>query len=146
MPAALPAERDAVMADGLASSPWQQIDDTPTPVNGRQHTCHVVGNPLYTAYRTHPSKHRLAVLTTLLNGQALTFRLSDDACLLLAAAGVSPTLLTHLRQALPWDVALRPYQRRDAVARACGCPHRTRAPPILARRGPQPTTTLSLRL
>lgn len=107
VPAALHTERDAVVAAGLASSPWQQIDDTPTPVNGRQHTCHVLGNPLYTAYRTHPSKNRLAVLTTLLNGQALTFRLNDDACLLLRVAGVSPTLVAELRQALPWDVALR---------------------------------------
>lgn len=106
VPAALYAERDAVVAAGLASSPWQQIDDTPTAVNGRQHTCHVLGNPLYTAYRTSPSKNRLAVLTTLLNGQELTFRLNDDACLLLRAAGVSPALLNHLRQALPWDVAL----------------------------------------
>lgn len=106
VPATLHAERDAVVAAGLASSPWQQIDDTPTPVNGRQYTCHVLGNPLYTAYRTGPSKNRLAVLTTLLNGQALSFRLNDDACLLLDVAGVSPTLLTRLRQALPWDVPL----------------------------------------
>jgi hypothetical protein len=106
VPAALHAERDAVVAAGLASSPWQQIDDTPTSVNGRQHTCHVIGNPLYTAYRTGPSKNRLAVLTTLLNGQPLTFRLNDDACMLLTTTGVSPTLVTRLRQALPWDVAL----------------------------------------
>jgi hypothetical protein len=106
LPAALHAERDAVLHAGLASSPWQQIDDTPTRVNGRQHTCHVVGNPLYTAYRTGPSKNRLAVLTTLLNGQPLTFRLNADALRLLAHAGVSPALLTRLRAALPWDVPL----------------------------------------
>ena len=64
------------------------------------------GNPLYTAFRTGPSKNRLAVLTTLLNGQALTFRLNDDALLLLRMAGVSPVLLTTVRQVLPWDVPL----------------------------------------
>jgi len=52
--AALHAE--AVDAAGLASSPWQQIDDTSTRVTGVPHHGQVVGNPLYTSYPHHTSE------------------------------------------------------------------------------------------
>jgi Transposase IS66 family len=41
------AAAQAVYMAGLASSPWQQIDDTATRVHGQAEHCHVVGNPLY---------------------------------------------------------------------------------------------------
>ena len=53
------AEKDAVYQAGLSSSPWQHLDDTATRVNGQNHHCHVVNNPLY--YLTTPSKDRLSV-------------------------------------------------------------------------------------
>ncbi|MFL5800973.1 MAG: hypothetical protein ACJ8CR_04450 [Roseiflexaceae bacterium] len=43
------AESDAVYAAGLRSSPWQQIDDTATRVNGQNQHCHLICNPLYSA-------------------------------------------------------------------------------------------------
>src|SRR5664279_2476795 len=49
------AEKDAVYEAGLASSPYQQIDDTLTRVDGQNQHCHVVCNPVYTAYHTRPS-------------------------------------------------------------------------------------------
>ena len=83
------AEKDAVYQAGLSSSPWQHLDDTATRVNGQNHHCHVVNNPLYSAYLTTPSKDRLSVIDVLRNGQPRTFRLNGEALRYLATAGVS---------------------------------------------------------
>ncbi len=42
------AEAAAVLHAGLASSPWQHLDDTATRVNGQNQVCYVLCNPLYT--------------------------------------------------------------------------------------------------
>ena len=73
------AEKDAVYAAGLASSPYQQTDDTLTCVDGENQHCHVVCNPVYTAYHTRPSKERLSVLDVLRNGRQRIFRLNAEA-------------------------------------------------------------------
>ena len=51
--AAFHAEKDALYQAGLASSPWQHLDDTSTRVNGHNGHCHIVCNPLYTTYLHH---------------------------------------------------------------------------------------------
>ncbi|MFN0069894.1 MAG: hypothetical protein ACKVVP_00220 [Chloroflexota bacterium] len=58
-------EARAVEQAGLASSPWQHLDATGTRVDGENWNCHVLGNPLFTAYHTTPTKDRLAVLDVL---------------------------------------------------------------------------------
>jgi hypothetical protein len=73
------AEKEAVYAAGLRSSPWQHTDDTQTRVNGQNQHCHVVCNPVYTAYQTRPTKERLAVLDVLRNGRERRFRLNQEA-------------------------------------------------------------------
>ena len=73
------AEKDAVYEAGLASSPYQQTDDTLTRVDGQNQHCHVVCNPVYTAYHTRPTKERLSVLDVLRNGRQPTFRLNAEA-------------------------------------------------------------------
>ncbi len=83
------AEKDAVYQAGLASSPWQHLDDTATRVNGQNQHCHVVDNPLYTSYLTTPSKDRLSVIDVLRNGQQRVFRLNGEALGYMEAAGVS---------------------------------------------------------
>jgi hypothetical protein len=99
-------EKDAIVEAGLRSSPWHQIDDTPTRVNGQNQVCQVLGNPLYTAYRTTPTKTRLAVLDTLCNGRPRMFRLNADALAHLAAVGLAQTTRQRLLQHLPWDQPL----------------------------------------
>jgi len=99
------AEKDAVFEAGLRSSPWQQTDDTATRVNGHNHHCHIVDNPLHTTYLTLPSKDRLSVLDALRNGQPRVFRLNDDALAWLEAAGVSRVTLKKLLH-LPRDQEL----------------------------------------
>ena len=73
------AEKDAVYEAGLASSPYQQTDDTLTRVDGQNQHCHVVCNPVYTSYHTRPSKERLSVLDVLRNGRQRIFRLNAEA-------------------------------------------------------------------
>lgn len=71
-------EKQEIGAAGLASSPWQQTDDTATRLNGVNQHCHVLGNPLYTTYTTLPRKDRLSVLSVLQNGQPPTFLLTQE--------------------------------------------------------------------
>jgi len=61
------AEKDEIYQAGLSSSNWQHLDDTSTRVDGQNHHCHVVGNPLYTAYFTRPRKDRLTIIEILQN-------------------------------------------------------------------------------
>ena len=60
-------EKNGIYLAGLASSSWQHSDDTSTRVNGDNQHCHVVGNPLYTAYFTRPGKDRLTLISLLQN-------------------------------------------------------------------------------
>ncbi|MGH2359103.1 MAG: IS66 family transposase [bacterium] len=83
------AEKDAVYTAGLQSGPWQHIDDTATRVDGQNHHCHVVDNPLHTTYITTESKDRLTVLDVLRGGQPRCFRLNAEAMGYLELAGVS---------------------------------------------------------
>jgi len=73
------AEKGAVYEAGLRSSPWQHTDDTQTRVNGQNQHCHVVCNPVYTAYQTKPTQERLTVLDVLRNGRERRFRLNHEA-------------------------------------------------------------------
>jgi hypothetical protein len=72
-------ESAEVYEAGLRSSPWQHTDDTLTRVNGQNQHCHVVCNPVYTAYHTRPTKERLTVLDVLRQGRARIFRLNEEA-------------------------------------------------------------------
>ena len=99
------AEKEAVYAAGLRSSPWQHMDETGTRVNGVNEHCHTVCNPLYTAYVTTDKKDRLAALEALLNGRALTFRLNAEAYAWLKPVGLPASALAALQQ-LPQDQVL----------------------------------------
>ena len=83
------AEKDAVYEAGLRSSPWQHTDDTQTRVNGQNQHCHVVCNPVYSAYQTTPTKERLAVLDVLRNGRQRRFRLNQEALTYLERVALS---------------------------------------------------------
>src|SRR2546426_12446482 len=72
-------EKDALYQAGLASSPWQHLDDTSTRVNGQNGYCHIVCNPLYTAYFTTTAKDRLTVLDVLTNSRPRRFVVNAEA-------------------------------------------------------------------
>ena len=94
------AEKAAIYAAGLSSSPWQHLDQTSTRVDGVNQQCHVVCNPLYTAFFTTANKDRLSVLDVLRNLAARTFRLNTEAFELLHVLGVAQRVIVRL-QALP---------------------------------------------
>jgi len=70
-------EKDEIYQAGLASSNWQHIDDTSTRVDGQNQYCHVLGNPLYTAYFTRPRKDRLTIIEILQNVSENLFLLNE---------------------------------------------------------------------
>lgn len=73
------AEQNAVYEAGLKSSPAQHTDDTLTRVNGQNQHCHIVCNPVYSFFRTLPTKERLTVLDVLRNERKRAFRLNAEA-------------------------------------------------------------------
>jgi len=100
------AEKEAIYAAGLRSSPWQHIDDTAARVDGHNQHCHVVCNPLYSAYFTTEKKDRLTVLDVLRNSQERYFLLNDEAYALLHTLGLSPRVIRQLH-VLPHDQEVR---------------------------------------
>ena len=86
----------------MSSDRYQQTDDTTTRVNGVNQHCHVVCNPLYTAYFTLDKKDRLTVLDVLRNGAPRVYRLNAPAYAWLAPFGLSASSVAKL-QALPQD-------------------------------------------
>jgi hypothetical protein len=83
------AEKRAVIQAGLESSPWHHIDSTATRVAGKNENCHILCNPLYTAYFTLAGKDRITMLQVLLGGTEPVFRLNEQALLLLDQLGVA---------------------------------------------------------
>jgi hypothetical protein len=72
------AEKEAVYLAGLQSTNWQHVDDTATRVNGENQHCHIICNPLYTAYFTRPRKDRLTVIDILANQFETQFLLNEQ--------------------------------------------------------------------
>lgn len=95
-------EKAALYEAGLRSSPYQQTDDTATRVNGVNQHCHIVCNPLYTAYFTMEKKDRLTVLDVLRNGAPRVYRLNAQAYAWLKPFGLPASMVAKL-QALPQD-------------------------------------------
>jgi Transposase IS66 family len=62
-------EADEIIIAGLSSGSWQHYDDTGTRVDGVNGYCHILCNPFYTAYATHPKKDRLTVIAVLQNSE-----------------------------------------------------------------------------
>jgi len=69
-------EKSEVYEAGLASSPWQHLDQTTARVAGVNYTTNILCNPLYTAYFTTEKKDRLTVLKALQNEEELQFLLN----------------------------------------------------------------------
>jgi hypothetical protein len=103
--AAFHAEKAALYQAGLASSPWQHLDDTSTRVNGQNGYCHVVCNPLYTAYFTTLTKDRLTIIDVLTNYRPRRFVVNTEALGYVEASGLSAVRCRQLAQ-VPGDVTM----------------------------------------
>jgi hypothetical protein len=92
------AEKDALYQAGLASSPWQHLDDTSTRVNGQNGYCHIVCNPLYTAYFTTAAKDRLTIIDVLTNHRPRCFLVNAEAWDFVETFGLSAVRRQQLGQ------------------------------------------------
>ncbi len=99
------AEYEEIARAGLASSPYQHLDETSTRVDGVEEQCHIVCGPLYTLYRTTPRKDRLAVLDVLRLGAPRAYQVNRYAWAFLVEHGLPAAVLTALRL-LPQGVDL----------------------------------------
>ncbi len=90
-------EKDEICAEGLASSPWQHLDQTSALLAGVNQTINILGNPFYTIYVTTAKKDRLSVLQALENGRELEFLLNR----------VTYELLSKFEVPQKWQKALR---------------------------------------
>jgi hypothetical protein len=109
------AERAAIVQAGLSSSPWQHLDSTGTAVNGKNEQCHILCNPLYTAYCTLPAKDRLSLLRVLQGGANPVFQLNALAMELMAQLGVSEKWCRTLPTLLPRDQLYTENQLDDVL-------------------------------
>ncbi len=78
---------DLVLA-GLASTSYQQTDDTSARVAGEFWHTHILCNPYYTAYFTRPRKDRLTILEVLQNTTSLRFQFNAETRRRLAEADI----------------------------------------------------------
>jgi len=76
-------EFDDIVQAGLASTSYQQTDDTSARVDGEFWHTHILCNPFYAAYFTRPHKDRLTVLEVLQNTRDLRFQLGTETLALL---------------------------------------------------------------
>jgi len=114
----LQPEKEAIVEAGLSSSPWQHLDDTGTPVNGRNRHCQVLCNPLYTSYTTTLRKDRLTVIDVLRNQRGRIFRLNQESFGLMRQFQVSQRVIEKLRQVPPgqeWSEAEFSQQLADQI-------------------------------
>ncbi|WP_256678087.1 IS66 family transposase [Fischerella major] len=91
-------------ASGLASSPWQHLDQTGARVGGVNYTTNIICNPLYTVYLTTENKDRLSVLKVLQNTTELEFILNSLTYDLLEVLNL-PTKWNNRLKLLPQETA-----------------------------------------
>ena len=99
-------EAHAVLQAGLASTPYQHLDDTSTRVDGESQYCQILCNPFYTAYRTTPGKDRRTILEVLRGGRSAAYRYDREAERHLAFLGLSAAAQARVRAVLPRDQEL----------------------------------------
>lgn len=90
-------EKEEVFRAGLQSSPYQQIDDTTTKVNGETQYTQIICNSLYTVFFTTPQKDRLTILDVLRNFEDRTFLLNKETYELLGLLKVPPKWIELLK-------------------------------------------------
>ncbi|MEG4458974.1 hypothetical protein QUA58_29755 [Microcoleus sp. N9_A1] len=122
------SEFNEVYVSGLASSPWQHLDQTSARVKGVNHTTNIICNPLYTVYSTTLRKDRLSVLGVLQNNLELEFILSPLTYQLLDKFNV-PRKWSHQIKGLPQEIPLNGDEFNSLLNQHLGClgsQHRTR--------------------
>ena len=122
------AEFNQLYTEGLASSPWQHLDQTSARVKGINQTTNVICNPLYTVYSTTLRKDRLSVLGVLQNKQEIEFILNPLTDELLGNLTL-PTKWKNQLKLLPQNISFTESEFNtllDTYLSKLGSQHRTR--------------------
>lgn len=91
-------EKEDIVAAGLHSTPYQQIDDTGARVDGQNYHTHILCNPWYTAYFTTEKKDRLTIIELLQNGSELKYCLNQEAIGIAGQLGVALKYIQPLKE------------------------------------------------
>lgn len=91
-------EKEDIVAAGLHSTSYQQIDDTGARVDGQNYHTHILCNPWYTAYFTTEKKDRLTIIELLQNGSELQYCLNQEAIGIAGQLGVALKYIQPLKQ------------------------------------------------
>ena len=101
-------EKSQVHQAAMEVSPYLQIDDTGTRVNGQNQYTQIICNEWYTAFFTTERKDRLTILEILRNFGSHSFLLNDDTLVLLEQFKVSKKdrlLLSEYKRNTPYQKA-----------------------------------------
>lgn len=93
------AEKEDIVEAGRKSTVYQQMDDTGSRVNGKNHYTHVLCNDFFTAYFTRPKKDRLTLLELLCRDQ-LKFMFNQEAYELMVEFGLATKWLDQIKPRL----------------------------------------------
>jgi len=93
-------EKTDIVKAGLASSTYQQMDDTGARVKGVNHYTHILCNEWYTAFFTRRRKDRLTIMDILTQGN-LSFVFNESSYTLMAQIHLSNKQLERLRAHQP---------------------------------------------
>lgn len=89
-------EKADIVQAGLASTIYQQMDDTGARVGGKNCYTHILCNDEYTAYFTRPRKDRLTILE-ILSQKELTFLFNESSYGLMEQMKLPSKILERLR-------------------------------------------------
>jgi hypothetical protein len=103
-------EKSNLYYQGILKSDYVQIDDTSARVNGDNHYCQVVCNPLFTAYFTTKKKDRLSVLELLTDYAPPRYLYNHKAKSLLDTLRLSNKARTAVEEELPVDTVMNEMQ------------------------------------
>ena len=90
-------EKSDIYEAGLKSSSWQNTDGTGARVNGANHNCQIMSNPLYTAYFTTKKKDRLSMLDVLQNFKERKYLINEETIEYVITFGLSDYVITKLK-------------------------------------------------
>lgn len=99
-------EKDDIFKAGMKAGDYQQVDDTGSRVNGKNHYTHVFCNPFYTAYFTRKNKDRLTLLKILCQGD-LKYSFNQDAYKLMIEFGLAQKWLENIQPMLTSETLTR---------------------------------------
>ncbi len=105
-------EKVDIVSAGMASTDYQQIDDTGARVNGINHYTHILCNPFYTAYFTLPKKERLSIIEMLSGGES-NFYMDDKACEWMVKMRLSAKQLVRVKTCLSSKLSSKLLTRKQ---------------------------------